>query len=244
VVVVSEAVALTDVAAHYDGHPALRGVNLRVGRGETVGVIGRNGAGKTTLFHVLMGLRPLSEGTARVCGFDVSDRGEARRIRRAVGIVFQRADDQLFSGTVSDDVAFGPLNLGLDDDTVRHRVKDALERVGAAHTAERISHHLSAGEKRRVAIATALAMAPELLILDEPTSELDPQGRRAVIELLGTLEHGKLIASHDLEFVLETCPRVVVLDAGRVVADGPARERLADAALMARTGLEVPYSLR
>ena len=240
----SAVVTLSDVEARYDEQVALSGVTLRIDRGETLAIVGRNGAGKTTLLLVLVGLHRCAAGTARVCGFDMGDRRDVRRIRRAAGIVFQNCDDQLFAGTVFDDVAFGPLNLGLDDDTVRQRVWGALESVGAAEHADRISHHLSAGEKRRVAIATALAMEPDLLILDEPTSELDPQGRRRISALLRSLKQTKLIASHDLEFVLETCSRVVVLDAGRVAAEGDARTLLADGELMRRTGLEVPHSLR
>jgi len=237
-------VILRGVEVRYDQRVALHEISLRVGEGETLGIVGRNGAGKTTLLSVLVGLRRACAGSVRVCGFDPSDRHEVRSLRRAAGIVFQNCDDQLFAGTVFDDVAFGPLNLDLDDETVRRRVDQALERVGAGEHAQRISHHLSAGEKRRVALATALAMEPDLLILDEPTSGLDPQGRRMIIDLLSVLRQTKVIATHDLEFVLETCTRVVILDAGGIAAEGAPQVLLADETLMLRTGLEVPHSLR
>lgn len=239
-----DAVALVNVHAGYDGHPVLRGLTLTIGSGQRVGLVGPNGAGKTTLLHLLLGLHRAESGTVRVLGLDAGAKRDVAMIRRRAALVFQNADDQLFSGTVLDDVAFGPLNLGLDDATARHRAMAALGQVGAAETADRISHHLSAGEKRRVALAAVLAMQPELLILDEPTSELDPRGRRAVIALLNALPHTRLVATHDLEFVRESCERVIVLDAGQVAADGAAEVVLSDAGLMDRVGLEVPHSLR
>jgi cobalt/nickel transport system ATP-binding protein len=160
-----------------------------------------------------------------------------------VGIIFQDSDDQLFSTTVSDDVAFGPLNLGLPPEEVRQRVAEALERVGLKGFDNRVPFHLSGGEKRRVALAGVLAMGPEILLLDEPSSHLDPRGRRELIHLINDLKVTKIIASHDLEFILEACRRAIVLDGGRIVADGPARSLFADRALMTAHSLEVPHSL-
>src|SRR5262249_21171748 len=167
-----------------------------------------------------------------------------RKLPAKVGIIFQNSDDQLFSATVADDVAFGPLNLGVPAEEVRRRVAEALEQVGLKEHGPRVPHHLSGGEKRRVALAGVLAMRPEILLLDEPSLHLDPRGRRELIRLLQQLPGTKVIAAHDLEMVLEICGRVLVLDRGELVADGPAPQLLADAALMEAHGLEVPHSLR
>ena len=226
-----------------DGREALRDLSLTVQPGESVGIIGPNGAGKTTLFLTLIGIYRPRSGTLRVCGQDALDKRNLGEIRRRAGLVFQNTDDQLFSASVREDVAFGPLNLGLSPDEVRRRVDAALQRVDAMPFADRVSHHLSAGEKRRVALACVLAMEPEILILDEPTNDLDPRGRRETIRLIRSLTQTKLIASQDLEFILETCDRVAVIDEGRIVADGPARERLAERGIMEAHGLEVPPSL-
>ena len=164
--------------------------------------------------------------------------------RRAVGMVFQDPDDQLFMPTVAEDVAFGPLNAGLPADQVELRVATALARVGMAHVRERPPYRLSAGEKRAVAIATVLAMTPDILVMDEPSSNLDPRARRRLIELLQSFEHTKIIATHDLELVVEVCSRVIVLDGGTVVADGPTRDLLSDESLMLAHGLERPHILR
>jgi cobalt/nickel transport system ATP-binding protein len=217
-------------------------VTFRVSPGERAGLVGPNGAGKTTLFLCLAGvLRPQS-GSVRVCGLDV--RAARRELPRRLGIVFQDSDDQLFNSSVRDDVAFGPLNLGLKPDEVRARVTEALSRVGMAGQEERVPMHLSGGEKRRVALAGVLAMRPEVLLLDEPTMFLDPRGRRELIELLKEIGGTQLVASHDLEFVRGLCPRVLLLDGGKVYVDGPTDAVLGDAALMERHGLEVPWSLR
>jgi cobalt/nickel transport system ATP-binding protein len=183
-------------------------------------------------------------GAVRVAGLDPSDPSQRRLLPSRVGIVFQNSDDQIFNATVTDDVAFGPLNLDLAADEVRRRVGEALDRVGLAGFGGRVPFHLSGGEKRRVALAGVLAMRPEVLLLDEPSMFLDPRGRRELIQLIQDLPGTKVIAAHDLELILATCPRAVVLDGGRVAADGPARELLADAGLMEAHGLEVPYSLR
>jgi cobalt/nickel transport system ATP-binding protein len=232
-----------------DGREALRGLSLTVQPGEAVGIIGPNGAGKTTFFLSLIGLCRLREGKLRVAGMQIAN-GHAiagkktlTEVRRKVGLVFQNSDDQLFSASVYDDVAFGPLNLGLKENEVRHRVDTALRRVLAEPYADRVSHHLSAGEKRRVALACVLAMEPEIFVVDEPTNDLDPRSRRATINLINQVDQTRLIASHDLEFILETCNRTVVVDEGRVVADGPARALLANRDVMEPHRLEVPPSL-
>lgn len=237
-----EAVGLT--FRYGPGRPALDGVAVRLERGETVGLVGPNGAGKTSLFLCLTGVLKPQAGSVRVCGLDVRDPAQRKQLPRHVGIVFQDSDDQLFNSTVLDDVAFGPLNLGLAPGEVRQRVTEALDRVGMAGQEKRVPFHLSGGEKRRIALAGVLAMRPELLLLDEPSMFLDPRGRRGLIDLLGRIGGTQLIAAHDLELVLSTCRRVLVLDSGRVVADGEARTVLADRATMEAHGLEVPPSLR
>jgi cobalt/nickel transport system ATP-binding protein len=231
--------------AYHDGTQALRGVNLRVQPGESVGLVGPNGAGKSTLLlHLNGSLGPAEGGQVCVLGLPVS-RANLRQVRRRVGLVFQDPEDQLFTPTVFEDVAFGPLNLGLTGEELEQRVRRALAAVGVPRELEgRLAHHLSFGEKRRIAIATVLAMDAELLALDEPTGNLDPAGRRGLIALLASLPLTKLIATHDLEMALEICRRVVLLDGGRVAADGPAGEILADEDLMRRHRLEVPLSLR
>lgn len=230
--------------AYTAGTPALDGVTFDVPTGASVGVVGPNGAGKTTLFLCLAGVRPVRPGCVSVAGLDPSNAAQRRRLPETLGLVFQNSDDQLFNATIFDDVAFGPLNLGLPPETVRERVGEALQRVGLSGYERRVPYHLSGGEKRRAALAGVLAMRPTVLLLDEPSVFLDPRGRRELVGLLNGLDVTKLIASHDLEFILETCSRVLLLDAGRLVADGPAREVLADEALMEQHGLEVPHSLR
>jgi cobalt/nickel transport system ATP-binding protein len=229
--------------AYPNGPTALDGVRFAVAPGESVGLVGPNGAGKTTLFLCLTGVLPVRAGMARLAGLDPALPADRRNLPARVGIVFQNSDDQLFNPTVLDDVAFGPLNLGLPPDEVRRRVAEALEQVGLAGMEQRVPYHLSGGEKRRVALAGVLAMRPEILLLDEPSMYLDPRGRRDLIRLLHRLPVTKVIASHDLEMIRETCGRVLMVDAGRLVADGPLRAVLADAALMAAHGLEVPHSL-
>ncbi len=220
---------------------ALCGVDLTVMRGESVALVGPNGSGKSTLVLHLNGILRGS-GLVHVAGVQVK-RSTLRQIREKVGLVFQDPDDQLFMPTVAEDVAFGPTNLGLDSTEIRSRVEAALADVGLSGFEERAPHHLSEGEKRAVAMATVLAMRPEILVLDEPTAGLDPRGRRRLRKILDSLDVTRFIASHDLEFVLLTCERCLVIDAGRIVADGPTRELLADEALMDRHGLEVPGSL-
>jgi cobalt/nickel transport system ATP-binding protein len=239
------AIVVRDLTFAYAGGPAvLDGVSFEVAAGEGVGLVGPNGAGKTSLFLCLSGVLKAQAGSARVGGLDVRDPAQRRRLPEQVGIVFQNSDDQLFNATVFDDVAFGPLNLGLPPEEVRARVAEALGRVGLTGLEERVPFHLSGGEKKRVALAGVLAMRPPVLLLDEPSMHLDPRGRRELIHLLNTLGGTRVIASHDLELILQTCGRVLLLDRGRLTADGPARTVLADAALMEVHGLEVPHSLR
>jgi cobalt/nickel transport system ATP-binding protein len=234
------AVEVTDLVHRYpDGHTALDGVDLRVEPGEVVAVLGPNGAGKTTLVLHLNGVLSPSSGSVSIGGVPVVDE-HLREVRRRVGIVFQDPDDQLFMPVVRDAVAFGPANLGFRGDELDHRVDRALAAVGMADVADRAPHRLSYGQRRRVAIATVLAMDPEVLVLDEPTSNLDPAGRRELSEVLRSLALTTIVVTHDLPYALELCPRSVVLDAGRIVADGPTRSILADTDLLGAHRLELP----
>jgi energy-coupling factor transporter ATP-binding protein EcfA2 len=228
--------------AYHDSREAIVGVACRVDHGERVGLVGPNGAGKSTLLLLLVGVLR-GEGTIRVGG-KVLSRSTLREIRRQVGLVFQDPDDQLFMPTIAEDVAFGPAQTGLTRDELDKRVEEALESVGMAGFGPREPHHLSGGEKRAASLATVLSMRPEILALDEPTTGLDPRSRRRVIELLKRREQTLLVATHDLEMVLELCGRVVLLDEGKVVSDGPARNVLSDESLMEVHGLEVPLSIR
>lgn len=238
------AVELKNVIFSYpDGTKALCGISCRIEAGEAVGLIGGNGAGKSTLLRHLNGCLNPSSGEVQIGGGPVN-RNTLTGIRRQVGMVFQDPDDQLFMPTVFDDVAFGPLNLELPVEEVESRVRSALDRVGMVHLADRPPHKLSGGEKRAVSIATVLAVSPDILVLDEPTSNLDPRGRRRLIELLRGLEQTRIIATHDLEMVVEVCDRVIVLDEGVVVAEGPVYDILNDEELMLQHGLERPHILR
>ena len=223
-----------------EGTPALREVTFSLAHGETVGLIGPNGAGKSTLLLHLNGLLQ-GKGEVRVGGLSTRN-GPLREIRRRVGLVFQDPDDQLFMPSVRDDVAFGPLHLGLPEEEALARVDWALDQVGMQGVENRSPHHLSFGERKRVALATVLAMEPEVLVLDEPTANLDPRARRQLLNLLPTLPQTKLLATHDLEAVVELCERVLLLDQGQIFADGPPAEILRDASLLAAHGLEVPLS--
>jgi cobalt transport protein ATP-binding subunit len=225
-----------------DGHEALKGVTLGIEPGEKVALLGPNGAGKSTLILHLNGILPCQKGRVRVCGVDVHACGKAdlARVRASVGLVFQQPDDQLFSPTVFDDVAFGPIYQGLREPEVRQRVAGALANVHMSDFADRVSHHLSVGQKKRIAIATVLSMQPEVLVLDEPTAGLDPRGRRELINLLRELPQTMLVSTHDLHMVQELFPRTVIMDQGHVVADGVTQQLLADDALLHAHGLERP----
>ncbi len=226
--------------AYPDGHQALYGVDLHIHQGERVAVLGPNGAGKTTLVLHLNGILTAGAGTVRVGGLAV-EKANLAEVRRRVGIVFQDPDDQLFMGSVRADVAFGPANLGLRGDELDARVMAALEQVGMAELADRPPHHLSFGQRRRVAVATVLAMEPEILVLDEPSSNLDPASRRELADIVRGLDVTVLMITHDLPYALELCPRSVVLSDGHVVADGPTPDVLTDEALMREHRLELPF---
>jgi len=226
-----------------DGTVALQDVSFRITHGESVAIIGANGAGKSTLLMHLNGhLRPTS-GEVRIGDMPVTP-STLQTIRRAVGMVFQDPDDQLFMPTVFDDVAFGPRNQGLPEAEVEQRVQRALEHVGVWSLRARPPYRLSGGEKKRVAIAGVLAMAPDVLVMDEPTSGLDPHARRQLMGLLAAFTHTRIFTSHDLDMVLALCPRSLVLADGGLMADGPTRAIFADAALLARCRLEPPLALQ
>jgi len=223
-----------------DGSHALRGVDLDITAGERVAVLGPNGAGKTTLILHLNGILLPQAGEVAIGGMPVT-KANFKEVRRRVGVVFQDPDDQLFMPTVRDDVAFGPANLGLPGDAVEARVHAALDAVGMDGAGRRPPHHLSFGQRRRVALATVLAMDPQILVLDEPTSNLDPAARRDLADILVTLPVTAVIVTHDLPYALELCPRSVILNDGAIVADGPTADLLGDAELMAANRLELPF---
>ena len=221
-----------------DGRKALRGVNLFINPGEKTALVGPNGSGKSTLLLHLNGILR-GEGEVHVCGKELTD-DSLRQIRASVGLVFQDPDDQLFSQSVYEDVAFGPLYMDLPNEEVAQRVRQALDAVGMAGSEARVPHHLSEGEKKRIAIATVLSMDPEVLVLDEPTAGLDPRGRRELIQLLRGLPQTMLVATHDMRMVAELFERTVIIDEGQVVADGPTAQILAEPHLLEVHGLEAP----
>lgn len=261
--VAATAVRVSDLEYRYpDGRAAIRGVSLEIDVGESVALVGPNGAGKSTLLLHLNGLLPgrgrdaathhhgavLASRNAQasprvwIDGLEVNARN-APEVRRKVGLLFQDPDDQLFCTTVIEDVAFGPLNLGSSKAEARALALECLDRVDLRHVADRPPHHLSFGERKRVCLAGILACRPSVLVLDEPTANLDPRGRRRFIELIRSLHATTLIATHDLEMVLEICPRTILLDQGRIAAVGPSCDVLGDAVLLEAHGLELPLSL-
>ncbi|MEV0701873.1 ABC transporter ATP-binding protein [Saccharopolyspora sp. NPDC050389] len=238
------ALEVSGLAFRYpDGHRALSGVDLRVERGERVAVLGPNGAGKTTMTLHLNGVLSAESGRIDVGGLAVDSRN-LKEIRRRVGLVFQDPDDQLFMPTVREDVAFGPANFGVRGEALAERVRSALDAVGMVEHADRSPLHLSGGQRKRVALATVLACRPELLVLDEPSSNLEPVARRELAEVLLAWGGTMLMVTHDLPYALQLCPRSVLIDDGAVVADGPTAELLSDAELLAAHRLELPYGFR
>ena len=234
-------IELEDLSYTYpDGHRALRGITLKIEAGERVAILGPNGAGKSTLCLQLNGILEPTSGSVSVCGLPVGGR-DIKEVRRRVGVVFQDPDDMLFMPTVESDVAFGPSNLGLPEDEIRARVGRALCAVGMEGMGWRSPHHLSFGQKKRAATAAVLSMDPEVLVLDEPSSSLDPRGRREFGELLARLEQTIVVVTHDLPYAHELCERAIILDGGRMVANGPTDEILDDAELLAAHDLELPH---
>lgn len=226
-----------------DGAAALNGVDFRITHGESVAIVGANGSGKSTLLLHLNGCLMPSAGKVRIGDFPLTGQ-TLEEVRRTVGMVFQDPDDQLFMPTVYEDVAFGPLNLGCPQEELDGRVTGALDKVGAQGLKDRPPHKLSGGEKRAVAIATVLSMAPDILVMDEPSANLDPKSRRQLIGLLNTFHHTKIIATHDLDMVLELCQRTIVLAGGRVVADGPTLDIFRNREALAAGNLEMPLGMQ
>ncbi|MBU0633958.1 MAG: energy-coupling factor ABC transporter ATP-binding protein [Candidatus Omnitrophica bacterium] len=226
-----------------DGTAGLKGVSFRISHGESVAIVGENGAVKSTLLLHLNGYLTAAQGTVRIGDYPLTKQN-LKAVRRSVGMVFQNPDDQLFMPTVFDDVAFGPLNLGLAKEEVVLTVNRALETVGVAHLKQRPPYKLSQGEKRAVSIATVLAMSPDILVMDEPTSSLDPRSRRRLIELLKTFRHTKIVATHDLDMALDLCERTIVLHQGRITADGPTQKIMRDEELLRSSSLEKPLRMQ
>lgn len=231
---------------HYsypDGTVGLKNINFKIHHGESVALVGSNGAGKSTLLLHLIGCLTPTSGDIRIGDYPLNKKN-LKAVRRSAGMVFQDPDDQLFMPTVFDDVAFGPINLGLPEAEVERRVMAALETVGVPHLIKRSPHKLSGGEKRAVAIATVLATTPDILIMDEPSSNLDPASRRRLINLLRTFTHTKIIATHDLDMALDLCRRTIVLNRGEIVADGQTEALFQDEALLEMSGLEKPLTMQ
>lgn len=226
-----------------DGNSAINGITFRITHGESVGIVGANGAGKSTLLNLLLGILFPQKGEINVGDIPMTKK-TLSLIRQRMGLVFQASDHQLFMNRVYDDVAFGPRNMKLDEDEVERRVKKSLETVGILHLMDKAPYKLSGGEKRRAAIASVLAMDPDILIMDEPTSALDPMGRRKLISLLKDFSHTKIIATHDLDMVWDICERTIIIGDGKVLADGPTKKILADQELMEKSSLELPLCLQ
>ena len=233
-------IKINNLSYSYDsGNPVLKDLFLKVNRRETLGVIGPNGAGKTTLFHLLCGIISPDTGEIIINGRVIINAS----FNPDTGLIFQNPDDQLFNISVFEDIAFGPINMGLSRGDVLKRVESSMQITGITDLAKRPPHHLSGGEKRMAAIASVIALEPELLIYDEPTSNLDMRGRRRVIDFIKGSNHTNLIASHDMEFILETCSRVIIIDEGGIAADGAPWDIMGNSELMLRHGLESPHSL-
>ncbi|MBF0520640.1 MAG: ABC transporter ATP-binding protein [Nitrospirae bacterium] len=237
-------VEFRDVYYSYpDGTLALDGVSFRVLHGESVGIVGANGAGKSTLLLHINGTITPSKGSVTIGDVQINAKNK-QDIRKKVGVVFQNPDDQLFMSTVFEDVAFGPLNLGFSKDKIMDVTTGALSQVGCLELKDRAPHHISNGQKSRVAIATVLAMSPDILVMDEPAANLDPKSRRFLINLLRNFYHTKIIASHDLDLILDVCQRCIVIKKGKIAADKPAMELLSDSKLLEENNLELPLTLQ
>ena len=235
-------ITFENVSYSYEkGHPALHNLSFHIGKGESVGLIGANGAGKSTLMKALLGLVPV-EGEIRVDGILVQ-KGNLPQVRKKLGFVLQDSDSQMFMPTVYEDMLFGPLNYGMSREEAEKKADEVLSQLGLMNLKYRHNHKISGGEKRMAAIATILAMEPEGILMDEPTSALDPYNRRLVISIIRSLQKTKLIASHDLDMILDTCDRVLLLGEGRLVADGRAQEILKDQKLLEANRLELPLCL-
>lgn len=226
-----------------DSTAVINGLNLTVIKGEKVGLVGSNGAGKSTLLLLLMGMLKAQEGHIEVLGKALIPENLAQ-IRKSAGFVFQNADDQLFMNSLYEDLAFGPRNYGLSEEAVETKVNEVLNKLGITHLKHRMATKLSGGEKRLAAIGTALSLDPEILLMDEPSTGLDPKARRSMIEWLGHMEKTLLITSHDLDLIYETCEKVFVIGEGKILAEGRTAELLSNEALMSSAGLEVPPSLK
>lgn len=230
--------------AYADGTKSINSIDLKIYPGEAVAIIGPNGAGKTSLFLCIAGLVSFQATTFEVSEINALVGNNKASLPSKAALLFQDSDDQLFCPTVEEDIAFGPLNQGLDKNEVKQRVDATLENVGMTDKRNKPPHQLSGGEKRRVALAGLLAMNPDILLLDEPTQFLDHRSRRSLISILNENKHTKLVATHDFEMALETCTRVILLDHGKIMADGPIREILSDESLLKLHGMEVPHSLK
>ncbi len=221
----------------------LNDINFIAHDGESIGIIGANGIGKSTLMKLLVGLYLNYKGVLEICGHPV-DKNNLNHVREHIGYVFQDSDSQLFLSTVEDDVAFGPQNYGLSDEEVEKRVTEALEKVHITELRKKQTYKLSGGEKKLASIATILAMEPDIIIMDEPEAALDPRNRKNLIKIVNEINSLKLITSHDLDFIMDTCERVVLLDEGRIIADGASKEILSNEALLVGHGLELPLRLQ
>ena len=241
---VKNAIVVKDLSYSYsDGTNALRNVSFTIVKGDRIALVGANGAGKSTLLSHLNGIIELKKGSIEIMGIQL-ERRNLREIRKRISIVFQDPEDQLFMAKVFDDVAFGPINMDLKKREVRNRVRTALKKVDMAGFEERCPHHLSFGEKKRVGVATVLSMRPDILLLDEPTSNLDPCAKRSTIDMLKKLPGTMIIASHDIEMLIELCDRAMVLDRGKIVAAGKVETVLADTGLLRKHGLDAPLIIR
>lgn len=229
--------------AYPDGTKALDGISFRITHGESVGIVGANGAGKSTLISHMNGYLLPAKGTITIGDLQLN-KSTLSHARKTVGVVFQNPDDQLFMPTVFDDVAFGPLNLGMTEERVVERVNEALNTVGCLYLKDKPPHHLSMGQKRAVTIAAVIAMQPDILVMDEPAASLDPKSRRQLINLLKEFRHTKIIASHDLDLIMDVCERCLVISEGKVAADGATGELLTKEQLLEENNLELPLSLQ